>query len=261
MALSQQLLFAPEKPLVKRLGKKFFRKIPRQAGVYKMHDAVGRIVYVGKAKDLRQRLASYRVAHPERLGRRHLRLLQTPTGIEFDLCANESAALKHEAKLIRELKPKFNRAGVWPGRPQFLAWRGGRGWLELTVQETPLIGWERFGSLGAYAPRLRAVLARLLWRAMNASAGSERMPRGWMQNRLPELARIECAERLAEVQAILTQVFWGSAALFLNWLAHALNRECAGFERAAIARDVEELQVFFEQQARPQKKTAQMALL
>ncbi len=142
MAASQQMLFPPEKPLVKRLGRKFFRKIPRQAGVYKMHDAAGKIVYVGKAKDLRQRLASYRVAHPERLGRRHLKLLQTVTSIEFDLCVNESAALKHEAKLIRELKPRFNRAGVWPGRPQFLAWRGDHDWLELTVQETPLTGWE-----------------------------------------------------------------------------------------------------------------------
>ena len=261
MALSQQLLFAPEKPLVKRLGRKFFRKIPRQAGVYKMHDAAGRIVYVGKAKDLRQRLANYRVAHPERLGRRHLRLLQTVTGIEFDLCANESAALKHEAKLIRELRPKFNRAGVWPGRPQFLVWRGENGGLELAVQETPLTGWERFGSLGAYAPRLRVVLVRLLWRVMNASAGSERMPRGWMQNRMPELTRIECAERLTEVQAILAQAFSGSPAPFLNWLARTLNRECAGFERAAIAKDVEELQTFFEQQTRAQKLTAQMALL
>ena len=128
MAQSQQLLFAPEKPLVRRLGKRFFQKIPRQAGVYKMHDAAGKVVYVGKAKDLRQRLANYRVAHPERLGRRHLKLLQAVTRIEFDFCANESAALKHEAKLIRELRPKFNRAGVWQARPRFLAWRGVERW-------------------------------------------------------------------------------------------------------------------------------------
>jgi predicted GIY-YIG superfamily endonuclease len=261
MASGQQMLFPPEKPLVKRLGRKFFRKIPRRAGVYKMHDAAGKVVYVGKAKDLRQRLANYRVAHPERLGRRHLKLLQAVTRIEFELCANEAAALKHEAKLIRELKPKFNRAGVWQGRPQFLAWRCVGGGLELTVQETPLTGWERFGSLGAYAARLRAVLTRLVWRAMNVSAGYERMPRGWMQNRMPELTRIECAERLAEVQAILTQAFWGDPALFLNWLAQELNQECPAFERTAIAKDVEELQAFFEQQARPQKKTLQMALL
>jgi hypothetical protein len=252
MAASQQMLFPPEKPLVKRLGRKFFRKIPRQAGVYKMHDAAGKIVYVGKAKDLRQRLASYRVAHPERLGRRHLKLLQTVTSIEFDLCVNESAALKHEAKLIRELKPRFNRAGVWPGRPQFLAWRGDHDWLELTVQETPLTGWERIGSLGAYAPRLKAVLARMIWRAMNPSAGSERMPVS---------ARIECAARLAEVQSLLAEAFWGEPVLFLNWLAQGLNGERTTFERGAIARDIEELQSFFEQQANGGKKTAQMALI
>jgi predicted GIY-YIG superfamily endonuclease len=262
MAESQPMLFAPEKPLVKRLGKRFFRKIPRQAGVYKMHDAAGQIVYVGKAKNLRQRLASYRVAHPERLGRRHLRLLQSVTRIEFDLCANESAALKHEAKLIRELKPKFNRAGVWQGRAQFLAWRGENGGLEFMVHETPLTGWERFGSLGAYAPRLRAMLVRLVWRAMNASAGCERMPRGWMENRMPELTRIECAERLGEVQDVLAQAFWGSPALFMNWLAQGLNEDRPPFERAAIAKDVEELELFFEQQqARPQKRTGQMSLL
>jgi len=123
MPSGQQFLFAPEKPLVKRLGKRFFKKIPRHTGVYKMRDAQGQIVYVGKAKDLRQRLRSYRVANPERMGRRHLRLLQQVTRIEFDLCPNETVALKHEAKLIRELKPKFNRAGVWQGKPQFLVWR------------------------------------------------------------------------------------------------------------------------------------------
>jgi hypothetical protein len=188
-------------------------------------------------------------------------MLQTVASIEFDLCVNESAALKHEAKLIRELKPRFNRAGVWPGRPKFLAWRGDGGWLELTVQETPLSGWERIGSLGAYAPRLRAVVARLIWRAMNTSSGCERMPPGWMQNRLPELTRIECVGRLLEVQLILAEAFWGEPGRFLIWLAQGLNREHPAFERAAIAMDVEELQSFFEQQGSSGKKTGQMALI
>src|ERR1043165_7366323 len=147
MPSGQQFLFAPEKPLVKKLGKKFFRKIPKHAGVYKMRNAQDEIVYVGKAKDLRQRLSSYRVANPERLGRRHLRLLQQVTRIEFDLCPNESSALKHEAKLIREIKPRFNRAGVWQGKAQFLCWRFVEEHVEFSVQEAPLMGWERFGSL------------------------------------------------------------------------------------------------------------------
>lgn len=257
----QQFLFAPEKPLVQRLGQKFFRKLPKQAGVYKMRDAQDHIVYVGKAKDLRQRLRSYRVANPEILGRRHLRLLQEVRRIEFDLCLNEAAALKHEAKLIRELRPKFNRAGVWQGKPQFLVWRRAAQSLEFAVQETPLAGWERFGSLGAYAPRLRAVLIRLLWLVMNPDHGFDRMPYGWAQSRLADVARIDCRNRVEEVEAALENAFWGSRVLFLDWLETGLNKERPGFEQTAIAKDIEELQEFFAQQDRLEKGTGQMALL
>ncbi len=76
MAAGQQWLFAPAKPLVERLGRKFFRKVPARPGVYLMRDASGDVVYVGKAKNLRQRLRSYRVANPERMPRRHLRMVR-----------------------------------------------------------------------------------------------------------------------------------------------------------------------------------------
>lgn len=261
MASGQQFLFAPEKPLVKRLGRKFFRNLPKHAGVYKMRDARDNIVYVGKAKNLRQRLRSYRVANPERLGRRQLRLLQQVTRIEFDLCPNESAALKHEARLIRKLKPKFNRAGVWPGKPQFLVWRWVNQRLEFAVHETPAAGWERLGSLGACAPRLRAVLTRLLWLAMNPAQGFQQLPHGWSQGRLTAVAGIECAARVEEVRETLEQAFWGSSARFLNWLALQLHLERPAFEKTAVARDLEELRRFFEQQDRPEKRTGQMTLL
>jgi hypothetical protein len=260
MSSGQQFLFAPEKPLVKRLGKRFFKKIPKQAGVYKMRDAQGQIVYVGKAKDLRQRLRSYRVANPERMGRRHLRLLQQVTRIEFDLCPNETVALKHEAKLIRELKPKFNRAGVWQGKPQFLVWRFSEQAIEFGAQEIPRPGWERFGSLGAYAPRLRSVLVRLLWLTMNPGKSFHQMPLGWMQSRMPEVVRIECADWIEEMRTVLENAFWGSPDLFSNWLAMKLNTDRPVFERTAIAKDIEEIREFFEQD-RPAKRTGQMALL
>jgi excinuclease UvrABC nuclease subunit len=152
-----------------------------------MRNAQGQIVYVGKAKDLKQRLSSYRVANPERMGRRHLRLLNQVTHIEFDLCQNESSALKHEAKLIRELKPKFNRAGVWQGKPQFLVWRYTEQAIEFSVQEVPGLGWERFGNLGSYANRIKCVLVRLIWLAMNPDKSFVQMQLGWMQNQMKEV--------------------------------------------------------------------------
>jgi hypothetical protein len=261
MASGQQFLFAPEKPLVKRLGKKFFRKIPNRTGVYKMRDAQDNIVYVGKAKNLRQRLRSYRVANPERLGRRHLRLLQQVTRIEFDFCPNEAAALKHEARLIRELKPKFNRAGVWQGKPQFLAWRFAAQAVEICVQEVPLPGFARVGSLGAYAPRLKAVLVRLLWLATNPGAGFHQMPCGWLQGRMLEGAQIDFMDPAGELKQALTNAFWGEPACFMNWLVLNLNAARPAFERSVIAQDMQELQEFFAQQNRLENISRQMALL
>lgn len=259
--LVQQFLFAPEKPLVKRLGKKFFRKAPEQAGVYKMRDAGGAIVYVGKARNLRKRLRSYRVANPERLAPRHLRLLRQVDHIEFELCRNESEALKREAALIRELKPRFNRAGVWQGRPRFLAWRFTPRAIELSVQETPGPGWERYGPLGAYAPRLRMILAHLLWLALKPASGFREMPHGWAQGALPDVLELDCGDRAGELREALVNAFWGDQAAFLNWLATQLNTDRPAFDKAAIAKGIEEVRDFLEQQNRPGKKSAQMALL
>ena len=61
---SQTLLFPDPRPLVERLGHDFFRQLTDRPGVYLMQDATGLVLYVGKAKNLRKRLGSYRVANP-----------------------------------------------------------------------------------------------------------------------------------------------------------------------------------------------------
>ena len=115
MSAGQLWLFPPPKPLVERFGEEFFRQLPASPGVYLFCGAREGVLYVGKAKSLRHRLAAYRVANPERWPRRMIRLLHQVTRIEFDLCATEQAALAREELLITVLAPKFNRAGkVWP---------------------------------------------------------------------------------------------------------------------------------------------------
>jgi predicted GIY-YIG superfamily endonuclease len=261
MASGQQFLFAPEKPLVKRLGKKFFRKIPNRAGVYKMRDAQDNIVYVGKAKNLRQRLRSYRVANPEHMARRHLRMVREVARIEFDFCPNETAALKHEAKLIRELKPKYNRAGVWQGKPQFLTWRFSDEKIEFSVHEVPPVGWERYGSIGAYAPRLRASLMRLLWLAMNPQTGFGWLPHGWAQGKFGDAPAQDCREHADEIRTALENLFWGRPELFLVWMAVAIQSDAPAFERAVVMADVDEIQEFIAHRRDGAVPNGQIALL
>jgi excinuclease ABC subunit C len=115
MAATQLWLFPPPRPLVERLGEEFYRALPEQPAVYFFSGDQSGVLYVGKAKNLRKRLASYRVANPERLPRRLIRLLNQTTRIEFDVCANESSARFREEELIGALLPRFNHAGkVWP---------------------------------------------------------------------------------------------------------------------------------------------------
>jgi len=117
MTVGQLWLFDPPRPLVERLGEDFFREIPSSPGVYFMCGASEGVLYVGKARNLRKRLASYRVANPERLPRRIIRLLHQVRRIEWDECRTETAARYREELLVCVLRPRFNKAGkVWPGQ-------------------------------------------------------------------------------------------------------------------------------------------------
>jgi len=175
-----QLRFWPDpQPVVDRLGKAFFRQLPETPGVYLMYDARNAVLYVGKARNLRHRLASYRVANPDRLPRRLLRLLYRVERIDWEMCEDEAAALQREAALLLSLKPRFNRAGVWPKPRQFLAWRARPDGLELALTERPEPAWRSAGPSGGQMTHIHRALVRLLWRQLQPERGLADMPAGW----------------------------------------------------------------------------------
>lgn len=259
--MAQLLLIPDARPLEQRLGRKFFHKAPRRPGVYLMKDAADNVVYVGKAKDLRQRLNNYRLANPDRMPRRHLRMVQEVKRIEFQLCPNESLALAREARLLRSLKPKFNRAGVWPGKTRFLAWRIREDRLEITVVETPAPDWQRFGPLGSDAVYLQRTLTRLLWLALNPTRGLADLPVGWAHGRFMDTASLHCGVSAAEVRAELESFFWGQSDQFLLWLRSRFTERTIPFEQGLIQTELEVLEKFGSKQMSKQKSRRQLALL
>jgi len=176
-----QLRFWPDpQPVVDRLGKAFFRQLPETPGVYLMFGAADAVLYVGKAQNLRHRLASYRVANPDRLPRRLLRLLHQVERIGWETCDDETAALRREAELLVSLKPRFNRAGVWPKPTRFLAWRARPDGLELAVTERPEPGWRWVGPSGTQMTHIHRALVRLLWCQLQPERGLAGLPAGWI---------------------------------------------------------------------------------
>ena len=254
MPASQTLLFPDSRPLVERLGQDFFRQLTERPGVYLMQDAAGLVLYVGKAKNLRQRLGYYRVANPDRLGRRHLRLLRQVVRIELQECADEVTALAKEAELLRALKPKFNRAGVWPATPRFLVWRGTGQTLELAITQTPAIGWQIFGPFGSGVNFLREALARLFWYALNPASGSTTMPQGWVHGRLGKIATIAGAQTLqsspSEMELVLAKLFEGDTDGFVAWIGERTKLLVHAYDLAIRDADLETVDGFIQAKAR-----------
>ena len=259
--MGQMLLIPDPRPLDERLGGDFFRQAPRRPGVYLMKDAADRVLYVGKAKDLKQRLSHYRAANPDRMPRRHLRLVNEVSRIELQFCASESAALKRETKLIRSLKPKFNRAGVWPGRPRFIAWRVEGDQLQITVVETPTAGWRRFGPLGGGAVALQRTIARLLWLALNPERPLALLPLGWMTRPSRDFHATLRSTSAEEAAAAMEAFFWDSVDEFLPWLEVRLTGRVHPFERGVIDSELEILEEFGAKNRTNRTGRHQLALL
>ena len=83
------------------------RRAPHTPGVYLMKDAAGLVVYVGKAKDLKKRLASYFVPR-QRMTPKVAAMMDTVVDMEWHEVRSETEALLLEGKLIKRWRPRWN---------------------------------------------------------------------------------------------------------------------------------------------------------
>lgn len=82
-------------------------EIPTNPGVYRFRDAHGRVLYVGKAKNLRQRLANY-FAPLHTLHERTRRMVTTASSVEWTVVPTDVDSLQLEYMWIKEFDPPFN---------------------------------------------------------------------------------------------------------------------------------------------------------
>lgn len=82
-------------------------EIPKAPGVYRWYDKNGRVIYVGKAKNLRARLTSY-FGDPEKLHERTRRMVLSAANLDWTIVNTEFEALQLEFTWIKEFNPPFN---------------------------------------------------------------------------------------------------------------------------------------------------------
>lgn len=85
---------------------RFAKLAPSASGVYRMIDAQGDVLYVGKAKNIRKRVTAY--VRPTGHDSRISRMIAATASLEFVSTKTETEALLLEANLIKRLRPRFN---------------------------------------------------------------------------------------------------------------------------------------------------------
>jgi len=86
--------------------RKYLQDMPSSAGVYRMLDAAGNALYVGKAKNLKNRVANY--VSSSGLSNRIMKMISLTASMEIVTTAGEAEALLLESNLIKKLKPRYN---------------------------------------------------------------------------------------------------------------------------------------------------------
>jgi DNA polymerase-3 subunit epsilon len=99
---------SPDQRLPPNLPPLDFENLPEKPGVYYFHDQSRKVIYVGKAINLKKRVASHFTGH--NVNQQRQNFLRDIHGISFEVCATELMALLLECAEIKKLWPTYNRA-------------------------------------------------------------------------------------------------------------------------------------------------------
>jgi excinuclease ABC subunit C len=135
--------------------------IPDTPGSYQFKDADGRVIYVGKAKSLRQRLSNY-FQDPRNLPPRTAQMVATAATVEWIQVRNEVEALMLEYSLIKQHRPRFNVRLVDDKSYPFLAVTLSDEWPRAQVMRGRRRKGTRYFGPYAHAYAIRETLDELL---------------------------------------------------------------------------------------------------
>jgi excinuclease ABC subunit C len=223
----------------RKFGPNRLREVPREPGVYLFRDAMGRVLYAGKAKDLRRRLAGYRNASRRKAHRKMRTLVRLAASFEVRPQQSETQALLLENQLIRSLRPPYNVDGAYAFLYPTLGVGSHEGRMLLAFTSTP----EEWSGLdirwhGCFRSRMRARAAFDALVALFARLGHLEPV-----SRLPDVrrrrgARLEAFRRVPpELPAAADAFLSGDSTELLTQIFHLLLESSRARRQAA---DVEE---------------------
>jgi DNA polymerase-3 subunit epsilon len=145
------------------ISRPFLAHLPDEPGVYRMLDGEGQLLYIGKAKNLRRRVASY-FTNSSGYSDKILDFVRKVREVTYEQTGSELEAALREATLIRTLKPPYNTLSKHLPRVAFLKLTHTKPYPRLTLSAKP--GTDRSFYIGPFrsrdfAEKAQRLLARL----------------------------------------------------------------------------------------------------
>lgn len=231
----------------RKFGEGLLRELPEAPAVYLFKDEDGKVLYAGKAKNIRRRLRSYRNATRRKAHRKMRKLVREASSLEVRLQPDERQALLAENELIRTLRPRYNVDGAYTFLYPSIG-VGMRDHQALLCFTTSPEAWSGLTLrwYGAFRSRPRAresfdALVELLGRIGHIE------PRA----RLPERpllrgSRLVAVRRIGDLLEPIEQFLAGRSSAFLQELSsRLLERTGARLEASLVQEDLKLLDAFY----------------
>ena len=234
----------------RKFGADFLAGIPLEPGIYRMYDAAGALLYVGKARNLRRRLAQYRTARRTKKDRKRRALVRSADRIEWQVCASELEATLTEIGLIQALRPRRNVAGAFPFLYPFIGIQvdGPDTRFCLTTSPEAFTAFELHGAFRSRHVTREAFFALL---RLLRFVGHPTVRRARDRLSVPRHSHVCTFRRLPRDWPILwTALLRGASRMALELLSlRLLEHDGACARRAAVHADLKAVERFFEDEA------------
>ncbi len=254
-----QSFFPDESILLNRLGKERFDLIPATPGIYRFYSDRSELLYVGKAKNLRTRLFSYKRAKSGQVSRKVARLITQIARIEIEATDSEVDALLLENSLIRKYRPTFNHANKQTEAYYFVYLKTDHTGMEFRLsmrihKDTAEKFWHGCFKGHNSVRRSMGSMLQLLWMAEHQKRSPLMLPVQLTRRLTPMYYkltwRLSGLSQQTNVTRLLTEWITGVSCELLDWLIvhieYGSGKPLSRFETLFLENKLECLKTFYE---------------
>jgi excinuclease ABC subunit C len=222
--------------------------LPAAPGVYCFYDDADRLIYVGKAKNLRRRLGQYKNAQRRKKSRKMRTIVAEGARLEFQVCADHLAACLEETRLIQLHRPKLNVAGAYHFMYPMIGVRreGPEFFLCYTTEPQAL---REFAFHGAFRSRFHTRNAYRALCELLGYVGHRAKKKIWA----PKYSSVTMFRQIpADWEPLWNAFFRGESTEALEALVFALLENAGARKKsAAVQESLNEIRRFVKEEIRP----------